>query len=448
MKLEAKKIPTIMGLLFLVLSLVMGLFLVNRAQVFLLRASPGISPREVKITNVNDSSFVVSWLSEEETIGFVRLDKGGQEIIFADDRDQLKGQTQKYETHYVTIKDLSPADKYTFKIGSGGKIFDNQGKPYEITTASTIARAAPVADPAYGMVLTTDGQPAEGAIVYLSLANAAPQSAMVRASGNWLITLSSVRTADLTDFVSYDKEASVEELFVQGGKRGTASAVFTTKSDSPAPTLTLGKTYDFRAQEAGGITPSILPSPIPTTAISGEATPRGFSLEPLAPSANTPAVTNVNVVYPGEGEKIPQPRPQALGTGPRKTVLKITLNSQSYFGEVVTDDQGNWAWTPPEDLPPGDHKLTVRYQDAEGKISLIERKFTVLAAEEGELPSFTSTPSATLTPSPVPTVPPRVSQPGTESGVPKPGVLTPTFFLSMMGIVLFIGGFFLRRFSF
>ena len=74
------------------------------------------------------------------------------------------------------------------------------------------------------------------------------------------------------------------------------------------------------------------------------------------------------------------------------------------FGEVITDEQGNWSWSSPEALEPGGHKLIVRYQNEFGQTETVEHPFTVLAAEESDLPSFTSTPSATLTPTISPTV--------------------------------------------
>lgn len=432
------RLPTVLGLIFLLVSLVAGIFLVRNNQIFFLKASPDIVPREVKITNITDTSFTVSWITAKEVSGFIKIKKEGEERVFADDRDQLSGQIGKFTTHYVTVKNLSPSQKYLFWIGSGGKIFDSEGKPFEAATGSTISQPPPSADPAYGQVETADGQPAEGAIVYLGLPNVTSQSTLVKASGNWLITLSLARSSDLSDYGFYDQQTSTEEIFVQGGSLGTATAVFTTKADSPAPTLILGKGLDITNQ------PTFAQSATPTLQPTSPAS--GFQVEPtFSPTIIPQPQIELKVSYPAEGELVSTSRPEFFGKGPEKSVITIIVNSQGFFGEAVTDEQGNWSWSPPEDLEPGKHKLLVRYQDENGQVKTTEHNFTVLAADESDLPSFTSTPSATPSPTPAPTLPPRVTRPSTEPGVPKPGVLTPTFLVSIMGIGAFVVGVFLKR---
>jgi hypothetical protein len=454
MKIREKRIPTIIGLFLLTASLAASVFLVNKAQIFFLRAEPELTPSAVKITNITANSFTVSWITIQETNGFIKVDKEGQkELVFADDRDQISGQIGQYSTHYVTAKNLTAQSRYLVKLGSAGKIFDDNGKPYEVTTGPVISQPAPAADPAYGTVQTAEGRPVVGAIIYLNLANTTPQSVLVRTSGNWLITLSSARTADLTNYASYDKQASLEEVFVQAGKEGTATGVFTTGADSPAPTLVLGKNYDLRTQE---IKPSISPAEelLPTPSPMAK-TYSGFAAEtPLEPAQPTPTLApsqiQITVSYPREGEEIFTAKPEFSGTGPVNKILSISLNSQSYFGQAVTDKQGSWSWSPPDNLDPGTHKLVISYQDKSGQTKVVQRQFTVATAlaagGEEELPSFTSTPSATLTPNPTPTLPPRTTQPSTDGGIPRSGTLTPTFFVSIMGVALFLGGIFARNF--
>lgn len=424
------QLPTILGLLFLLVSLFAGVMMVKSNQVFFLRANPDIIPREVKIANITDTSFVVSWITSGKTNGFVQI-QAAEERVFADDRDQLSGQIGQFTTHYVTVKNLSPLQKYFFKLGSGGKMFDDEGKPFEVTTGSVVSQLSSLADPAYGRVETVDGKPAEGAIVYLSLPNVTSQSALVKASGNWLIALSSARNADLSGYASYDQQISVEEVFVQGGNLGNIAASFTTETDSPAPTLILGKSLDLTI-------PVSTPSPISSTS--------GFLLEITpSPVAMSHPEMELQISYPSEGEFVSTQRPEFSGQAPQNSVLTIILNSQGYFGQVASDEEGNWSWSPPENLEPGEHQLLIRYQDEQGQAKTVEHRFTVLAAGDSDLPSFTSTPSATPLPSATPTLPSRTTLPSTDSGIPRPGVLTPTFLISMMGIGMFVLGIFLRK---
>lgn len=441
--LKEKKIPTIIGLFLLLISLTIGVFLVRQGQVFFLRAAPEIIPSQVKITNIADSSFSISWITVKETSGFIRFGETPSSTLTAtDDRDQISGETGSFQSHYVTLRNLKPKTRYFFKLGSGGKLFDNSGKPYEITTAPTITGEAPPSDIASGKIIKADSSPAGEAIVYLSLANVTPQSALVRSSGNWLIPLNTARSTDLTSFASYDKEAQVEEIFVQGGSFGTSTAIVTTKNDNPVPDIVLGKTYDFRQMVPPEI--SVSPTPIPTGEEARITPPTSkFSFEEIAPPTEATETAELTITNPTkEGEQINTQKPEFAGTGPTGKTIQILVESPANSGAVIVESDGTWNWTPPTDLSPGEHKITITYLD-----QTISRTFTVLAAGTEEFPAFTATPSATITPTPTPTATPsaRTAMPATEEGVPEPGYLTPTFLVFIMGLGLILSGFVIKR---
>lgn len=450
MKKKPWRLPTILGLLFLLMSLLAGVFLVKSDQVFFLRADPEITPREIKISNLTDASFTVSWITSKPVSGFVQNEKGEEKRVFGDDRDQLAGQVGHYTTHHVTVKNLESASNYVFRIGSGGKMFDDNGQPFRVSTGATLIQAPPATDPAYGEVKTADGKPATGAIVYLSLPGAILQSTLVKPSGSWLITLSLARSKDLSQYATYNRESSLIEIFVQGGQLGTTNTTIETRADSPAPALTLGESPASLATggDVDGVTrrPTVTSTPEPTKPPSGF----GIKTDSILPTA-APAEVELRIDYPDLGEAVTTFKPEFFGKGPRRAVIEIVVNSTAFFGQVVTDEQGNWRWSPPENLASGEHKVTVRYEDESGQVKIAEHHFTVLAAEGLDLPSFTSTPSATpiptepvVTPSPIhsptPSPPPRTIQPGTEVGLPQPGHLTPTFLLPIMGITVFLLG--------
>lgn len=410
---KIRRIPTILGILIILAGVVAGVLLIKEGSGWFTRAQPEIVPKQVKITNIMDNSFTVSWITDSQTNGFLQYGTEGDLSYNApDDRDQLSGSQGNFLIHHVMVKNLSPATTYFFKI-------NNSGQPYQVTTASTTADPAPPNDVAYGTVVNQNGSPVEGAIVYLSLTNVAPLSALTKASGSWVIPLNLARSTDLTTWAFYDREASTEEIFVQGGLLGTATAVATTKYDSPLPTITLGQSFDFRKAP-------LLPTPTFSQALPS---PSKFSL--------------VTIINPSQGEEVNTPKPEILGTGPAGKALTIIVNSPETFTTQVTiNEDGTWSWTPPADLPPGEHTVTVSLTDGQR----ITRSFVILAAGSSGLPSFTATPSATATPTatqtPTPTSTPaaRVSLPSTEGGVPQPGYLTPTFLFSIMGVVLMILG--------
>ncbi|PJC28432.1 hypothetical protein CO054_00210 [Candidatus Shapirobacteria bacterium CG_4_9_14_0_2_um_filter_39_11] len=427
---KSYRIPTILGFLILFVSIGAGVLLVRQGPIWILRAGPEITPKQVKITNISENGFTVSWVTDGQTSGFVKY---GTEInlitTIQDDRDQLSGKTGSFLTHHITLNNLKPATNYYFKISSGGKLFDNNGQPYQTTTASSIQTPLPPSDVAYGMVIDQNGAPVEGTIVYLSLANTTPLSTLTKSSGSWVIPLNLARSIDLISYASYDRQASIEEIFVQAGVTGTSTAVTVAKNDSPVPTITLGRSFDFRTVKQTPEESTATLTPTPAESKFSEITP---------PSTSTVS-TQLTITNPDQGDQVNTQKPEILGTGPSGKILKIVINSpETFTAQVTINKDGTWSWTPPTNLSPGTHTITVSLTDG----TKVSHSFTVLAAGSSQLPALTATPSATATPSPTPTATSagRVSRPSTEGGVPTSGYLTPTFFVFIMGVVLMFLG--------
>ena len=439
---KRRQIPIIIGLLVLIVGITATLFLIKSGTRWFTRATPEIMPKQVKFTNITDNSFSVSWITDEATIGFVKYKTTANlDQVAEDDRDVLSGQTSNFTTHHVTLYNLNSATLYQFKIGSAGKLFDNNGQNYQVTTAPTLKTPSPPSDVAYGNVTNQAGSPAKGAIVYLSLAGAITQSSLVKASGNWVIPLNLALSENLGDYAQYDKQATIEELLIQGGNQGTATVVTTTKNDSPTPNIILGQSYDFRTATS-----------TPTTEKAKTTASSKFNLEEMAtPAGAFPA--EITIINPQEQEEISTQKPEIKGQGPAGKTLEITIeSSQSYLDTIIVNASGNWHWTPPASLNPGEHTITVNYQDEQDQAKTLSRTFTVLAAGTSQLPSLTATPSGEATPSPSPspsaspssTASPsaRKTIPSTESGVPTSGCSTPTLSIFIIGLALIIFGLF------
>jgi hypothetical protein len=259
--------------------------------------------------------------------------------------------------------------------------------------------------------------------------------------------------ADLSAYVDYDPENEVIEIFVQANNK-TASAITTTDNDAPVPTIVLEKSYDFRDEA----------SPEKET----EVIESGFILES---ELATPSAV-LSVINPQDEETLSTQKPMFFGKAPAGKEITIEVESPKYSGTATTGEWGDWNWSPPEDLEPGEHTLTVSYLDGEGSLQKIIRSFVVLAAEDSSLPAFTATPSATpteestptaiptspalptatpavepsptpttglgVTPSPTPTSGVTATVPGQEI---TPGVFGPTFIVFILGVVLLGGGF-------
>lgn len=425
MKLTLTKIhfPTAIGLLILLVAVGVGLFLIQTRTGVETGAEADLTPSQVRITNVTDTSFSASWTTGKEAFGSVKYGGAATEIrqTALDDRDQLSGDAGAFGVHHVTIQSLKPGTKYYFKINSGDKEFDNQGKPFEITTGPTLG-PPPAADPVYGTILSPAGTPAEGVVVYINVANAAPLSALAKTNGNWALSLSTARSTNLSSYLTYDTQATIVNLLVQGGKLGTAPAITTTANDSPVPDITLGKSHDFRTTQSAAI---------------NQQETSGFADLTASGSAEATQSGDVTLENPSfNGEVVNATQPAFIGSGPPGTVLAIEVNSeQTYTGSVTVDANGEWEFTPPDGLDPGEHTITINYIDEAGLEQTLTRNFIIAAAGQSTTPAITATPSGSTSTSSA-----RTSMPSTAAGVPTSGTGEITLLMLLTGLGLLIGG--------
>lgn len=429
MKKRELTIPTILGVLAIIGGLVAGIVLLDKPLRALVGASPEETPKEVKMTNISDSSFVVSWVTAKSISGYVQYGEAGKpELVVSDDRDQEKGEIGNYFTHLVTIKSLKPEVKYSFKIGSGKSLYDNSGNLYQTTTAPVVNQV-PAADVAYGQVVTASGDPVDGAIVYLSLPGAVSQATLSKPSGSWVIPIAVARSVDLTSYAAYDREKEKVEIMVQAGALGTAVINTTTGATKPVAEITLGENRN-EGSETGG---------------SGSVPAVGskFSQGTLATDTGETLV----ILTPKSGERVNSQRPEIMGKAPAGSEVTIKVESSKLFSKTLTtDESGKWTYSVPENLEPGQHTVTAT-SIIDGVTKVVRKNFVVEAAGVSNAPSRVATPSATLKPTskPTPTITPRVAYPSTESGTPTPGNLTPTLILLILGIGLVLAGAFTYR---
>lgn len=554
---SSKKIPTILGITILLVGVVVGVFLITTQGNFALglKAGPTSTPRQVKFSNISDTSITVSWITDTSVSGFVKYGEGNPSSTLSDNRDQVAGSTGQYTTHYVTLRNLKTKTPYSLLIGSGSQTYDNNGQPYSVSTAPVASGKQPSADTISGKVVLPSGQPAPGVIVFVEIEGASPMSAITKNSGVWSIPLSSTRTQDLKGYLTYDPQSTKLNLTVQGADLGTATAVVTTANDNPVADITLGQSTDLsngitstesaqsktvitqnlititngtytptsltvnpgdtitvvnqdiashsatsekKEFNTGVIAPSSqktfnapltpgnytfsdtlnpklatlkgnlivqsgtnqsvstsqLPAPIVTPSSAPVASPTG-SLTPggiggLGNLDSPEATLSVKLLSPVQsGETVATTFPEIKIQGPVGQKVKIEVHSTNPQSTNVTiGKSGTVDWTPPKGLAPGEHTVTLTYLDDAGVTQTITKTFTVAADTTtggiggANLPQYTATPSATVTPTEVPTVSPRTSMPSTASGMPESGVLTPTLVLFTLGIALFMGGLF------
>ncbi|OGD09249.1 hypothetical protein A2397_02855 [Candidatus Amesbacteria bacterium RIFOXYB1_FULL_44_23] len=391
MNIREIRIPTILGLFLALGGLVSGLWLVQNQSQKNALASAENTPNKVAVSNISDSSFVVSWVTDKATVGFVQYGEGQSlDMVVTDDRDQERGSVQSSLTHLVTVRGLKPATTYKFKVGAGKQLYDQNGAPYEVVTGSTIAEQPPEADVAYGQVVTQSSEPAEGAIVYLQIPGGVMAAAMVKNTGSWVIPLSTIRTADLGQYLRYDKTNTEVVLQVQGGALGSSQATITTGTDSPVYEIMLGKNYEKTTAQ--------------TETGAEEVASESATLE-----VQKLPVIDLKLLTPLQGEGVNTQKPQIIGEAPAGTEVTVEVHSENVIvGKAVADSDGTFTYAIPENLEPGEHTLTLTAV-VEGVTKKITRSFVVYAAGESGFPVYTATPSATIAMSPTPSVRPSPS---------------------------------------
>lgn len=465
------RIPTLFGLGILVLGVVAGIVLLGQGTMgFLPRANEDAIPQNIRITNITDTGFTVSFLTDAPSAGYLEYGTTPSQtrIQVRDDRDQLANTVGSFTSHHITVKGLVPTTQYYFRLGTGsGAAFDNNGQPFTVRTARAIAPNGE-ARTAYGTVNTEVGNPADGALVYITINGASPLSAQVKSNGSWAIPLASVRSLDLSSPVTIDESTPVK-IEVQGVRRTDTLTVNSTVGQTmPLAPLQFGQsvsttttdqqtttTTDTTAQQTQTTTQT-------DTQTQGQTQTGSFdSLYSSAEGTQTASSSGLNIRL-GEQEVITTTMPEFQGSAPAGGFIQIEVHSETpYYGAVQAGTDGSWSWAPPADLEPGEHTITVTFVDDQGVTQRVQRNFIVQAGASST-PAFTSSSSATVasssptpnliaqatpTPTPVPTMIPtptpvatRSATVATTSAQPVSGSVGSTIMLTLIAVACFVVG--------
>lgn len=169
--------------------------------------SSGIS--NIQVTNVTENSFTVVWESLKKETGYVTY---GATLDLAeaanDDRDGLT-ERGSYYMHHVSVTDLIPETMYYYEIHSGDIPYDDNGDPYEITTPST-EDSPPAYDSLLGEVTGSGKSDAViVAIVQTEDGESSAVSTVADNSGNWTLSIGSVRNDDYDGYFNYGSDDTV-----------------------------------------------------------------------------------------------------------------------------------------------------------------------------------------------------------------------------------------------
>lgn len=433
-----KRIPTLLGLLVIVLAIGATTVLTQQSPQFFTRAGPTSAPQNIKVTNVKESSFTLAWTTEKESLGSIKQsdEKGVNEKTILDDREGVDGKTTARKTHSSTVTNLLPNTTYLYQILSGSKTYDNNGAPFSLKTAPTIEKEERTEASISGSISLPNGGPAE-AIVFLQFKDAQSQSTTTDGSGKYFFSLLLLRTIDLGEYIDVKDDDIAELTFI--GADLTSSKVKTFfKNSMSIPSIVLGKNYDFTVS---------LPSGSPEASASSS-----FS----KPKPEQQAANDPSVLSPKKNETFTDQTPIFKGTAPKGAKINITIESEHVIEEIITANaNGTWTYQPETPLTPGSHTITIRVPDADGITRILTQTFTILpsgsSVVEAATPSATPTLQAsssitispTITPASVPPTPtfiPAISPTSAPSPIPVSGATFPSIFFGIAGLTFTLLG--------
>src|SRR5579864_6175140 len=130
-----KRIPTLFALVLIGAGIGLLTLFVQNHQLLTGNATPSDIPTDIRITNISDTSFTVTYTTQASVIGSVLFGKDkslGQTAL--DERDQKSGTLTEHTVHSIVLQNLEPNTSYFFSIRSGTSIYLNNGLPYQTTT--------------------------------------------------------------------------------------------------------------------------------------------------------------------------------------------------------------------------------------------------------------------------------------------------------------------------
>lgn len=483
-KFFSRQIPTIVGLLLLMVALGAGIVLFKGFDGFAPRATPETTPKNIKVTNVTDTSFTVSFLTEASTIGYVKYGTSPNELTSqaGDERDQLSGSVGEYTVHSIPVRGLSPSTTYHFVLGTGAQEeFDNQGAPLTVTTASP-ASTATIAKTIYGNVVNASGGPAEGSIVYVRSEGSGELSALVKSSGSWAIPLNGARTNDGSGLAEFTDDTLVLVIAQGSTPELTAQTQVSIANAQPVETLTLGS---VPATIASPLASPSSQSDIFESDTLPDADDAALTLPTATPTAQSPLADNtgvnavVDLTNPAP-QTVSTSQPVIVGQAAPNSLVTIEIHSDTQIMQQVTADSDGLFTLDiselSETLEPGEHTVTYSYynpttrqNETKTQTFTVEANTSTLLAQAnttgGPFGSGNPVSVALVTPSPSPSPSPSVSpsptvrpasasasasnsatrsavtsQPSTLSGMPISGSTSTTIALIGGGIFFVLAG--------
>jgi len=380
-----RKIPTFVGLLLIIGGIGILSWLLQNHLLFIGNANPSEAPTDIRISNISDTSFTLSYTTEALVPGSLSFgkDKNISQVAL-DDRDQATGVLTNHTVHSITIRNLTPLTQYFFAIHSGDTTFTNGQNLYQTTTGPVLTVTPSSQNPLVGKVVLPSGDIATETIVYVQTPNSQILSTLVKPSGLFVLPFNAIRNNNLNSFLSFNNGTVLQLLATNQSLNSQVLASLS--PDGTIPTITLSQNYDFTISQA------------PLSSPSGQR-----SFFPVFPALVT-AIPDI--IIPADNASLIDIQPDFSGSALSNSSVAITIVSSVTMHTIVTaDNKGFWSFRPPQPLPPGKQIISITAKDPSGTSKTIQHSFTILEAGSQVVQSATpsATPVVTATPTPVPT---------------------------------------------
>lgn len=408
-----KRIPTLLGIFLIITTLFSTSYLANKGVILIGRANPTQTPGDIRITNISDTEFSVSYKTQVPVAGSINLgkDKNLGQIIL-DDRDKKTGSPSTHSLHYFTIKNLTSSSTYFFSIISGENSFLQDNAPFQVVTEPPLNSTSQKS--MSGKIIDEDGSIPSEAIIYIKTqSDPDTLSSFIDTNGTYSINIALLRSKN-SHYATISDNTVLQMLIMGSTKQSNIS--IKASNIHPVPIITLSKNYDFETSVS-------LPSATPSAFLSNFSFP-SFSV-------GTKNVTP-QILSPKKEESFTDPKPQFSGTASPGAIIKIVIHSDDTIQtQIKTDFNGKWSYRPTQVLSPGKHTISVTTQDQFGITKILQQSFVVFAEGsqfvEPSVSPTGPTPTLFLHPTNVPTLTPTPKPTLTlSSPTPSPFPLTPT----------------------
>ena len=333
MKFWDKKFPALLALLIILGGIIVTTILTLGNNLFLIKATPSQNPSDVRVTNISDTSLTVSYTTSDEVVGTLNYGTDSKTLdnLVLDNRDQLSQTVNKYSSHSITVRQLSPSKTYYFEINSGNQKYLNAGNSYSAKTGPEISSKPLDQLPMSGKVLDSNGKEAADVLVYVDINGAAEISTLTKSDGSYTLPLNNLRDGSLSNYFSLP-QGSIVAIQAQTNS-SSAKATIGLNDLNPVPPITLSNEYDFSTQVAATVSqpegsnqtatfPNVGVKQSPSTAI--QTTTEPTQEPPATPSPTSiPSPTPTSEILSDNSAAQPSisPLPTLMPTGQSSVII-------------------------------------------------------------------------------------------------------------------------------